>query len=100
MIFKFNKAIIDATAPYCVAYKPNLAFYESRGIDGMIAFENTIRLKPKEGADVHADGDILAIVTIVTKRQYGRTTTKDNSTKAMAMAMITHDADWKMNAAT
>ena len=43
MIFKFNKAIIDATAPYCVAYKPNLAFYESRGIDGMIAFENTIK---------------------------------------------------------
>ena len=43
MIFRFNKAIIDATAPYCVAYKPNLAFYESRGIDGMIAFENTIK---------------------------------------------------------
>ena len=43
MMFKFNQAIIDATAPYCVAYKPNLAFYESRGIDGMIAFENTIK---------------------------------------------------------
>ncbi len=43
MIFRFNKAIIDATAPYCVAYKPNLAFYESCGIDGMIAFENTIK---------------------------------------------------------
>ncbi len=43
MIFRFNKAIIDATAPYCVAYKPNFAFYESRGIDGMIAFENTIK---------------------------------------------------------
>lgn len=43
MIFLFNKAIIDATAPYCVAYKPNLAFYESRGVDGMIAFENTIK---------------------------------------------------------
>ena len=28
-IFAFNKAIIDATADYCVAYKPNLAFYES-----------------------------------------------------------------------
>ena len=42
MIFRFNQAIIDATAPYCVAYKPNLAFYESRGIDGMIAFENTM----------------------------------------------------------
>ena len=44
MMFKFNQAIIDATAPYCVAYKPNLAFYESRGIDGMIAFENTINI--------------------------------------------------------
>ena len=43
MMFRFNQAIIDATAPYCVAYKPNLAFYESRGIDGMIAFENTIK---------------------------------------------------------
>ena len=43
MIFQFNKAIIDATAPYCVAYKPNLAFYESRGVEGMIAFENTIK---------------------------------------------------------
>ena len=41
MIFRFNQAIIDATAPYCVAYKPNLAFYESRGIDGMIAFERS-----------------------------------------------------------
>lgn len=28
-IFEFNRAIIDATAPYCVAYKPNMAFYES-----------------------------------------------------------------------
>lgn len=43
MMFAFNKAIIDATAPYCVAYKPNLAFYESRGIEGMIAFEQTIK---------------------------------------------------------
>ena len=35
-IFAFNRAIIDATAPYCVAYKPNLAFYESTGIKGML----------------------------------------------------------------
>ena len=41
-IFVFNKAIIDATAPYCVSYKPNLAFYECYGIKGMIAFEKTI----------------------------------------------------------
>lgn len=41
-IFAFNKAIIDATAPYCVAYKPNLAFYEAYGVNGMVAFEKTI----------------------------------------------------------
>lgn len=41
-IFSFNKAIIDATAPYCVAYKPNLAFYECYGLQGMAAFEKTV----------------------------------------------------------
>ena len=41
-IFAFNKAIIDATAPYCVAYKPNLAFYECYGLKGMKAFEKTV----------------------------------------------------------
>lgn len=42
-IFAFNKAIIDATAPYCIAYKPNLAFYESMGVKGWMAFEKTIK---------------------------------------------------------
>lgn len=42
-IFTFNKAIIDATAPYCVAYKPNLAFYECFGIEGWQAFEQTVQ---------------------------------------------------------
>lgn len=42
-IFDFNKSIIDATAPYCVAYKPNLAFYESMGTKGMLSFEHTIK---------------------------------------------------------
>ncbi len=46
-IFNFNKAIIDATAPYCVAYKPNLAFYECMGTEGMIAFEKTIKYLQK-----------------------------------------------------
>ena len=41
-IWEFNARIIDATAPYCVAYKPNLAFYEAYGIDGMMAFEGTV----------------------------------------------------------
>lgn len=41
-IFEFNRAIIDATAPYCVAYKPNMAFYESFGAAGWDALERTI----------------------------------------------------------
>ena len=42
-IFAFNKAIIDATAPYSVSYKPNLAFYEAFGVKGLMAFEKTIK---------------------------------------------------------
>ena len=42
-IFAFNKAIIDATAAYCVAYKPNLAFYEAFGMKGLMAFEKTVK---------------------------------------------------------
>ena len=38
----FNEYIIDATAPYCVAYKPNLAFYESLGANGLMAYEETV----------------------------------------------------------
>lgn len=42
-LLAFCKAIVDATAPYCVAYKPNLAFFESLGVTGWIAFEETVR---------------------------------------------------------
>jgi orotidine-5'-phosphate decarboxylase len=41
-IFEFNKAIIDATADLCVAYKPNMAFYESIGIEGWEILERTV----------------------------------------------------------
>ena len=42
-LLAFNKAIIDATAQYAVAYKPNLAFYESLGVEGWIAMEETVK---------------------------------------------------------
>lgn len=45
-VFAFNKAIIDATLPYCVAYKINTAFYESRGLNGWASLEKTIRYIP------------------------------------------------------
>lgn len=41
-MFRFNKAIIDATADLCIAYKPNLAFYESMGLEGWDVLERTI----------------------------------------------------------
>ncbi len=40
-IFEFNKAIIDATYPYAVAYKPNFAFFEAHGVRGLQALEKT-----------------------------------------------------------
>lgn len=42
-VFEFNKAIIDATHKYAVAYKPNLAFYESRGLKGMESLHKTMK---------------------------------------------------------
>ena len=41
-IFAFNKAIIDATHHFCVAYKPNTAFYEAYGLKGWKSLEKTI----------------------------------------------------------
>lgn len=41
-VFEFNKRIIDATLPFAVAYKPNIAFYESRGSKGWVSLEKTI----------------------------------------------------------
>lgn len=55
-IFEFNRAIIDATAPYCVAYKPNMAFYESFGAAGWDALERTIAYIKKH----HPDQFIIA----------------------------------------
>ena len=46
-VFEFNRQIIDATAPYCVSYKPNTAFYESRGVAGWISLQKTIEYIPQ-----------------------------------------------------
>jgi len=46
-IFEFNKQIIDATKDYCVAYKPNTAFYEANGVSGWISLQKTADYIPK-----------------------------------------------------
>ena len=42
-LMEFNKQIVDATAKYAIAYKPNLAFYEVQGVKGYEAFERTVQ---------------------------------------------------------
>lgn len=59
-VFEFNKAIIDATSDLCVAYKPNLAFYEALGPAGWKSLEKTMEYIP-DGIFTIADakrGDI------------------------------------------
>ncbi len=46
-IFEFNKRIIDATKDFCVAYKPNIAFYEFRGAQGWESLRKTVEYIPK-----------------------------------------------------
>ncbi len=47
-IFEFNKQIIDATKDYCVAYKPNIAFYEAMGTKGWESLQKTLDYIPKD----------------------------------------------------
>lgn len=55
-MLEFNKAIIDATAPYCVAYKPNTAFYEALGSEGWEVLDQTVAYIRKN----HPDQFIIA----------------------------------------
>ena len=56
-VFEFNKQIIDATIPFAVAYKPNLAFYESRGIKGLKSLENTMNYLENFSSEVFTIAD-------------------------------------------
>tara|TARA_B100001741_G_C16502154_1_gene575320 strand:- start:328 stop:1146 length:819 start_codon:yes stop_codon:yes gene_type:complete len=47
-VFEFNRQIIDSTKDLCVAYKPNLAFYEAMGIHGMNSLKRTLEYIPKD----------------------------------------------------
>lgn len=47
-VFEFNKQIIDATHPYCIAYKPNIAFYEALGPEGWKSLQKTLEYIPRD----------------------------------------------------
>ena len=56
-VFEFNRQIIDATAQYAVAYKPNVAFYESEGSKGWLSLEATVRYIKEKYPDIFIIAD-------------------------------------------
>lgn len=56
-IFEFNKAIIDATHQYCVAYKPNTAFYEAYGLKGWTSLQKTIDYLNENHPEIYTIAD-------------------------------------------
>lgn len=71
-LFAFNKAIIDATAPHAIAFKPNLAFYEVAGVKGYQAFEDTVRYIRENYPDVLVIADAKRGDIGNTSRMYAR----------------------------
>ena len=85
-IFTFNKAIIDATAPYCVAYKPNLAFYECFGIEGWQAFEQTVQYIKQSYPDQFIIADAKRGDIGNTSAMYARTFFEGTQVDALTIA--------------
>ena len=85
-IYTFNKNIIDATAPYCVAYKPNLAFYEAFGVKGMIAFEKTINYLNEYYPDHFIIADAKRGDIGNTSKMYARTFFEEYDVDALTVA--------------
>lgn len=71
-VFAFNKAIIDATIDLTVAYKPNLAFYESRGVKGLQSLERTMEYLNRFGKEVFTIADAKRGDIGNTSEQYAR----------------------------
>lgn len=76
-IFSFNKAIIDATHHFTVAYKPNIAFYEACGIDGWKALEKTINYLHRKHPGIYTIADAKRGDIGNTSRMYAKTFLKD-----------------------
>ena len=63
-LFEFNKQLIDATKDICVAYKPNTAFYESRGDKGIAELKMTLDYLNDNHPDIFTILDVLIITGI------------------------------------
>lgn len=76
-IFAFNKAIIDATNRFCVAYKPNIAFYEANGVEGWKALEKTINYIHDEFPEMYTIADAKRGDIGNTSQMYAKTFLND-----------------------
>ena len=85
-MFEFNKQIIDATAPYCVAYKPNLAFYEAYSIHGMTAFKKTVRYLKENYPDHFIIADAKRGDIGNTSKMYARTFFEEYDVDSLTVA--------------
>ena len=85
-IFRFNKAIIDATADLCVAYKPNLAFYECLGVKGWQALEKTVRYIREQYPDQFIIADAKRGDIGNTSAMYARSFFEDLKVDAVTVA--------------
>lgn len=85
-IFAFNRAIIDATSPYCVAYKPNLAFYEAFGVKGLMAFEKTVKYLKQHYPDQFIIADAKRGDIGNTSKMYARTFFGEYDVDALTVA--------------
>ncbi len=85
-IFSFNKAIIDATAPFAIAYKPNLAFYEAHGTRGMVSFERTVEYLKENYPKAFVIADAKRGDIGNTSQMYARTFFEEYDVDALTVA--------------
>ena len=85
-IFSFNKAIIDSTAPFCIAFKPNLAFYEASGLIGWEALQKTVEYIRKNYPDQFIIADAKRGDIGNTSDMYARSFFEDLKVDALTVA--------------
>lgn len=85
-VYEFNKRIIDATQEYAVAYKPNIAFYESLGLAGWHALELTVKYIRKKYPDIFIIADAKRGDIGNTSRLYAKTFLANMSFDAVTVA--------------
>jgi len=85
-IFDFNKAIIDATHHLCVAYKPNIAFYEANGISGWKALEKTINYLNADYPEIFTIADAKRGDIGNTSRMYAKAFLEDLAFDSITVA--------------